>query len=291
MEEKEGINVEEHNKKNTKQKKSVWLALAIVCIIVAIVAIVVIVKKNVTENKAESQYSSLASQVNSQSEPVVSEPEEKTEYTLEEKIKLIEEKYNIEVPRKNIDFADLQANVNQDIYAWIYIPGTNVDYPVLQHPTDDSFYLMHNLDGSYGYPSCVYSEMINAKDFNDRMTVLYAHDLSGGRMFGDLKYFEQKEYFDANRYIYIYLPDDIRVYEIVSSFKHSDAHLMYAYDWSNDDEFLDFLDKAAHVTSEGNSLDSYTFDVDDKALVLSTCIRPEPQRRRLLLGVLLNEAY
>lgn len=282
--------MEERKNKNAK-KKPVWLFLAIVCIVVAIAAIVVIVKKNANESKAESQYSSLASQVNSQSESVVSEPEEKTEYTLEEKIELIEEKYGMEVPRKNIDFADLQANVNKDIYAWIYIPGTNVDYPVLQHPTDDSFYLMHNLDGSYGYPSCVYSELVNSKDFNDRMTVLYAHDLSGGRMFGDLKYFEQKEYFDANRYIYIYLPDDILVYEIVSSFKHSDAHLMYAYDWNNDDEFLDFLDKAAHVTSEGNSLESYTFDVDDKALVLSTCIRPEPQRRRLLLGVLLNEAY
>lgn len=282
--------MEERKNKNAK-KKPVWLVLAIVCIVIAIAAIVVIVKKNANESKAESQYSSLASQVNSQSESVISEPEEKTEYTLEEKIELIEEKYGMEVPRKNIDFADLQANVNKDIYAWIYIPGTNVDYPVLQHPTDDSFYLMHNLDGSYGYPSCVYSELVNSKDFNDRMTVLYAHDLSGGRMFGDLKYFEQKEYFDANRYIYIYLPDDILVYEIVSSFKHSDAHLMYAYDWNNDDEFLDFLDKAAHVTSEGNSLESYTFDVDDKALVLSTCIRPEPQRRRLLLGVLLNEAY
>ena len=282
--------MEERKNKNGK-KKPVWLVLAIVCIVVAIAAIAVVFKKNANENKAESQYSSLASQVNSQSEPVVSEPEEKTEYTLEEKIELIEEKYGMEVPRKNIDFADLQANVNQDIYAWIYIPGTNVDYPVLQHPTDDGFYLMHNLDGSYGYPSCVYSEMVNAKDFNDRVTVLYAHDLSGGRMFGDLKYFEQKEYFDANRYIYIYLPDDILVYEIVSSFKHSDAHLMYAYDWSNDDVFLNFLDRAAHVTSEGNSLEAYTFDVDDKALVLSTCIRPEPQRRRLLLGVLLNEAY
>ena len=39
----------------------------------------------------------------------------------------------IEIPEKDIDFAALQEE-NSDVYAWIYVPGTNVDYPVLQHP-------------------------------------------------------------------------------------------------------------------------------------------------------------
>ena len=125
---------------NIKQNKVIWLALAVVCVIVAVVAIIMFTKDKSAEKQADSQYSSLASQVN-QEEPVEeeSQPEEKVEYTLEEKIARLEEKYGMEIPRKNIDFADLQANVNPDIYAWIYIPGTNVDYPILQHPTDDGF--------------------------------------------------------------------------------------------------------------------------------------------------------
>ena len=47
-----------------------------------------------------------------------------------------------------IDFNKLQTEENSDIYAWIQVDGTTVDYPVLQHPTDDSYYLMHNIDGS-----------------------------------------------------------------------------------------------------------------------------------------------
>jgi len=38
----------------------------------------------------------------------------------------------IPIPEKEIDFSDLQTNVNKDIYAWINIPDTKIDYPVLQ---------------------------------------------------------------------------------------------------------------------------------------------------------------
>ena len=58
----------------------------------------------------------------------------------------------IEIPEKDIDFAALQEE-NSDVYAWIYVPGTNVDYPVLQHPEDDTYYLEHNMDGSKGLPA------------------------------------------------------------------------------------------------------------------------------------------
>ena len=34
--------------------------------------------------------------------------------------------------------------VNPDVYAWITIPGTNIDYPVLQHATDNSYYLNYS---------------------------------------------------------------------------------------------------------------------------------------------------
>ena len=48
-----------------------------------------------------------------------------------------------------IDFEALWE-MNPDVYAWIEIPGTQVDYPILQSPTDDGYYLDHNMDGSEG---------------------------------------------------------------------------------------------------------------------------------------------
>ena len=52
------------------------------------------------------------------------------------------------------DFAQYQEQ-NADIYAWLSIPDTNIDYPVLQHESDNLYYLEHNLDGSAGLPGCV----------------------------------------------------------------------------------------------------------------------------------------
>ena len=40
-----------------------------------------------------------------------------------------------------VKFEELQA-VNPDIYAWITVPGTVIDYPILQHASDNTYYLM-----------------------------------------------------------------------------------------------------------------------------------------------------
>ena len=50
----------------------------------------------------------------------------------------------ISIPEKNIDWDELRSQ-NPDIYAWIYVPGTNIDYPILQHPEERSYYLNHNI--------------------------------------------------------------------------------------------------------------------------------------------------
>ncbi|MCR5088453.1 MAG: hypothetical protein K6C08_02935, partial [Oscillospiraceae bacterium] len=39
-----------------------------------------------------------------------------------------------------VRFSDLRF-YNPDIYAWLFIPGTDISLPLLQHSSDDSFYL------------------------------------------------------------------------------------------------------------------------------------------------------
>ena len=84
-----------------------------------------------------------------------------------------------------IDFETLQAE-NSDIYAWIQIPGTLVDYPILQHPTDDSYYLNHTPEGVSGLPGSIYTESVHPKDFSAPLTVIYGHNMRNDTMFGSL---------------------------------------------------------------------------------------------------------
>ena len=59
-------------------------------------------------------------------EKVVTEEPKKPEET---------QKSTVEIP---IDFQTLQ-NMNPDIYAWIKVPGTVIDYPIVQSGTDNSY--------------------------------------------------------------------------------------------------------------------------------------------------------
>ena len=206
----------------------------------------------------------------------------------EEKEGILEE-LNIPVPDKNINWDMVKAE-NPDIYAWIYIPNTNVDYPVLQHPTDDEYYLNHNIDGSEGYPGCIYSESVNKKDFSDPNTVLYGHDMNDGSMFSTLHNFEDNQFFNENCYIYIYTPEKTFVYQIYSASEFGDQHIMYAYDFQTETGFNQF------IADIGNSRDMASHKRDGigmgygrKLLTLSTCIATKPENRWLVTAVLMNE--
>lgn len=187
-------------------------------------------------------------------------------------------KYQIEIPDKNIDFDKLHREVSDDIYAWIYIPNTNVDYPVFQHPTDNTYYLEHNVDGSEGYPGCIYTENYNSKDFSDPQTVIYGHNMRDGTMFSDLHKYEEQEFFDENKYVYIYTEDMVYVYRIFAAYQTNNAHQLLNFDFSKKENLLTYLENVRALGSELKIFDDdVVFSEDDQVLTLSTCVMKERQ--------------
>ena len=62
-----------------------------------------------------------------------------------------------------IDFKALKAE-NPDIFAWLHVPGTNIDCPVLQSEEADDYYETHNAYGKEDPKGAVYTELANLKD-------------------------------------------------------------------------------------------------------------------------------
>lgn len=122
------------------------------------------------------------------------------------------------------DFSVLRQT-NDDIVAYLYLPDSVIDYPVLQHE-ENGYYLEHNLNGSRGYPGCLYIENMNRPDFEDPATVIYGHHLITGGMFSDLEDFLEPAYLDGHRYYFLYLPDEVRIYEVVLAAKYNNEHLL-----------------------------------------------------------------
>ena len=273
-----------------------------VCIFLALIIALVMIIQNANQRANLKKMEELAEQTEQpvvelaaepvpEEETVTEEPEEEPgPLTPEEKIAWYKETYGIEVPEKNLNFADLQENTNPDIYAWIYVPNTKIDYPVLQHPTDNYYYLDYNLDGSKGYPGCIYSEDYNSKDFLDPLTVLYGHNMKNGSMFANLHLFEDAQFFDENKYIYIYLPDDILVFEIFAAYPRSDEHMLYGTDYRQEVVFKAYIDEVLSQRSMSCNLrEGVEPDVSDKILTLSTCIANQNNKRYVVQGVLLDE--
>ena len=188
-----------------------------------------------------------------------------------------------------IDFKSLKK-INEDIYAWITIPNTGVDYPILQsYSESDSYYLYRNFKKERDINGSIYTEKHNKTDFSDRVTVVYGHDMLDGSMFKGLHKFRDEDFFKKNKYIYIYLPDKTLTYTIVSAYRSDDRHILNSFDFSEDEVFEGYLDEISDPRSMIVNKRKMELSVSDRIITLSTCIGTDGNYRYLVQGVLTDE--
>ena len=209
----------------------------------------------------------------------------------EEEDRVTSDLTGFDVPDKKIDFSALQSE-NPDIYSWITIPGTRIDYPVVQKEDELDYYLMHNLNGSYGYPGCIYTQYYNAKDWQDNNTVIYGHNMKDGTMFTALHRYKDSEFFEENPYVYIYTENEILVYKIFAAYETSDLHLLLTFDTENPDSYEGYLQGILeNEESMSDHFDrSLKLNRKDKIISMETCIGNKPNRRYLVQAVLVARA-
>jgi len=98
----------------------------------------------------------------------------------------------------SVSFDELRA-INPDVFAWLTVYGTNIDYPVVQGP-DNEKYINTNAYGHYSLPGSIFMDAENDRSFRDFNSILYGHHMEKSVMFGDIGCFCEKEYFDMHRY-------------------------------------------------------------------------------------------
>lgn len=123
-------------------------------------------------------------------------------------------------------FVNSQEQVNPDIYGRIYIPDTEIDYPILQHPEDNSYYLTHDAKGEENPSGAIFSEAYNSRNFEDPITILYGNHMEDGSMFGGLQKYGDNLYMKEHPYIYIYSGDMEYKYRIFAAYLSDNRHLM-----------------------------------------------------------------
>lgn len=181
-----------------------------------------------------------------------------------------------------IDFESVQEEC-PDVYAWIHIDNTQIDYPVCQSPEgeDQNFYLSHRADGTAEFAGSIYSQDFNAKDFSDPNTVLYGHDMSNGSMFQNLHFYENSAFRDENSEVLIYLPDKVLHYKVFAAYNTTDDHILVKFDCFKDPEvFKQYLQdvKAGTYMYSGYVDENVELTENSRILTLSTCNNVDDQR-------------
>lgn len=280
-----------------KKQNRIWAAASVVCFLAVIAGLVWVISDAVKKEKAQGVYENLALEMQLAAENHGAQGKDTNENLPKDgsnsgkkETKKGEKVVPMDPYEKKVDFNMLQDSVESNIYAWIYIPGTMIDYPILQHPSDNTYYLEHNLNGSKGYPGCIYTENYNAKDFSDSNTVIYGHNMKNGTMFADVHKFENSEYVKEHPYVYIYMPGKMYVYQVYAAYEYGNEHLIANRELSNGREFVRYVGELQEAADHNGFSDS---DVkvapDDKIITLSTCISGQDDKRFLMQAVLCEQ--
>ncbi len=249
-----------------KRKKALIIILVIILFLICATGVVYLVWNWYNNYMAQNIYNQLTQ------EYIVEQVEDDTASALAE---------------NPIDFESLQK-INSDVYAWIKVPNTVIDYPILQNEQDD-YYLRRSIYKKYLLAGTIFSNNVNSKDFTDPVTLIYGHNMRDDTMFYMLHNFEDKEFFDKNEYFYIYTPGHKLTYRIVSALKYDNRRITTVYDFSQPSEIEDFHYSILNPKFELFNSRDIPLTTESKIVTLSTCFANQPAYRYLVNGVLISD--
>ena len=175
-------------------------------------------------------------------------------------------------------------SLNGDSVGWLTVPGTNIDYPVLQ-TSDNDYYLNHNFDKQPDYNGWVYMNKYNNSQDLDKNTIIFAHNrYYSGVMFGTLSKVTKKEWYSQADKISIFYDTLFENYEaeVFSIYKINVTDDYLKTTFESDNDWLDFIEKIrARSLFQSNA----KVLANDKIITLSTCLDND---RRLVVHAVLK---
>lgn len=188
---------------------------------------------------------------------------------------------------KSLLETDLEAlrEYNSEVIGWICIPGTRVNYPLMQGE-DNEYYLNHTWKGKYNEGGSIFLEAKCSKDFSDFNTIVYGHRMSNTSMFGALASYKKQAFWEEHRSVYICLDGLVRKYDIFAAYEPKVTDCTY---WVQYDEEK-YKKKVLDFALEKSVIDcGIKPTVLDDIITLSTCTGNGHSTRWVVQAVLSGE--
>ena len=191
--------------------------------------------------------------------------------------------------------------INTDSAGWIKIDGTVIDYPVMQTPSDEQYYLNRDFNGKYSAYGCIIADTDStigtgtaAEDYTDGTRpgtniILHGHNMKNGTMFGSLDNYRNKSYEQSHSRIKFSSLYEDREYEICAVFlsqvyKKNQTDVFKYYQFFNADteeEFDDFYSNIKRMSLYDTGVDAA---FGDEFITLSVCAYHVENGRLVVVG-------
>lgn len=178
---------------------------------------------------------------------------------------------------------------NPETIGWLKIADTQIDYPIMQSKESaKDFYLDHNFAGEEDANGTLFiSNESNVIDRDTNVTI-YGHNMKSGLMFGELKNYLDREYYDAHKTIEFDTIYEKGIYEVIAvclgEVKYQDEDIFKYYETQQLESKNAFKAYKANIMR----LSVYGGEVDmvygDQLLTLSTCNNYTEDGRLFLLA-------
>ena len=196
---------------------------------------------------------------------------------------------NVSLADLTVDWDALRA-VNPDIVAWIYIPDSPVNYPVVQGQ-DNQEYLHKAFDGSTGWlasAGTIFLDSNNTSDFSDRNSALYGHHMNDGSMFASLSDWQNNDEFNSHRDIYLLTPQGNYRLKTFAMVKTTGTDALVQTTFSSEESYRSYiqdkLDRSV-VTQEGDVLGASDIT---QSMLFSTCEYSQADGRAVLFAAVVE---
>lgn len=178
-----------------------------------------------------------------------------------------------------VDHAKLME-MNGDYRCWIYAPGTQIDYPIVQCG-DNNHYLKRMFNGERNSAGTLFIDYRNLSDFQDPNTLIYGHHMRNDSMFGTLTDYAAQTYFEGHPIMLMMSPKEIFLLEIFAGYTTSDKDHCYDIAISDEEDMAAFIGEALR---KSDFVSGVQVGTTDRLVTLSTCAYAFDDARYILIG-------
>jgi sortase B len=177
---------------------------------------------------------------------------------------------------------------NDDLVGWLYIKGTKVDYPVMQTKDEQDFYIHRDFDKEYSSAGTLFASELSDFDKPSEVITIYGHMMKAGTMFGGLKKYTEKKYWEKHKIIRLDTLQEERNYEIMSVFKTAvatglDSEFKY-YNYADFEDEEDYNKFIAQAVGRQFYSTGVPASYGDEFIMLSTCEYSQKNGRLVVLA-------